>query len=531
MFPQSSELVNRQAAPPAKLRLLVDGFCQDLGRAGLQYPRSLIERFVVSLLTKRFVILTGLSGSGKTKIAQSFAKWLTPASVDSGEWLNAGEEIPADRASYRVDAIDGLSVQFSSVRDDGRRTIVALPRELIEEWVRCIQANGFTRDTRVRTIRDQVALTTKYSTQLNSFETHLKAAAFALIERRNESPRHEAGQCYEIVAVGADWNSNEHILGYPDALTPSRYVRTQTLDLILRAAANPTVPHFLILDEMNLSHVERYFADFLSAIESGEPLHLYDANDGAAPREGAPPEVYLPPNLYTIGTVNIDETTYMFSPKVLDRANTIEFRLASDSLDAFLQAPRDIRLGALRAQGTMFADDFLAASAAMTPTISDSVQARLRTELILFFDVLSAFGYEYGFRTANEIVKYVDRFAMINNDFNLDDAIDGQIYQKFLPRLNGSRARLEPVLLAVSYLCKSQREWVSDGASNAVLANRAALVQGAIDAADSLKAAIRPVGQSSADATAQVIYPLAAAKIGRMLDLVRQNGFTSFAEA
>ena len=71
----------------------------------------------------------------------------------------------------------------------------------------------------------------------------------------------------------------------------------------------------LILDEMNLSHVERYFSDFLSAIESGEEIPLY----------GEEKTLTLPDNLFTIGTVNVDETTYMFSPKVLDRANTIEF--------------------------------------------------------------------------------------------------------------------------------------------------------------------------------------------------------------
>ena len=72
---------------------------------------------------------------------------------------------------------------------------------------------------------------------------------------------------------------------------------------------------------MNLSHVERYFADFLSAMESNEPVPLHN-NDLI---EDIPNQITIPENLFVIGTVNIDETTYMFSPKVLDRANTIEF--------------------------------------------------------------------------------------------------------------------------------------------------------------------------------------------------------------
>ncbi len=78
-----------------------------------------------------------------------------------------------------------------------------------------------------------------------------------------------------------------------------------------------------------MAHVEYYFADFLSVLES-------ERDDDGFTRESIklhnekniteiPQELKLPPNLYVIGTVNIDETTYMFSPKVLDRAFTIEF--------------------------------------------------------------------------------------------------------------------------------------------------------------------------------------------------------------
>ena len=72
---------------------------------------------------------------------------------------------------------------------------------------------------------------------------------------------------------------------------------------------------------MNLSHVERYFSDFLSAMESEDPIHLHDNKELEAPKW----KIELPINLLVVGTVNVDETTYMFSPKVLDRANTLEF--------------------------------------------------------------------------------------------------------------------------------------------------------------------------------------------------------------
>ena len=67
------------------------------------------------------------------------------------------------------------------------------------------------------------------------------------------------------------------LLGYPNALKPEEYVKPDSgvIDLIIQANSNPELPHFLILDEMNLSHVERYFADFLSVMESNEEIPLY----------------------------------------------------------------------------------------------------------------------------------------------------------------------------------------------------------------------------------------------------------------
>ena len=86
--------------------------------------------------------------------------------------------------------------------------------------------------------------------------------------------------CYALVPVGADWTDNRNVFGFVNHLRTTKpegaakdapvYQSTPVLDLILAAKGDTAHPHFLILDEMNLSHVERYFADFLSAIESKE---------------------------------------------------------------------------------------------------------------------------------------------------------------------------------------------------------------------------------------------------------------------
>ena len=127
---------------------------------------------------------------------------------------------------------------------------------------------------------------------------------------------------YEIVSVGSNWTDNRHILGYMNAIS-GEYSSTPALDLMIKSNKDFVHPYFLILDEMNLSYVERYFSDFISCMESGEPIQLSPGD-----RDDVP-EIDPGDNLFVIGTVNMDETTYAFSPKVLDRANVLEFEAAS----------------------------------------------------------------------------------------------------------------------------------------------------------------------------------------------------------
>ena len=142
---------------------------------------------------------------------------------------------------------------------------------------------------------------------------------------------------YTFLSVRPDWRDSKHLLGYYNPLD-KKYYATPLLNLILRAERdyrerkNDALPYFIILDEMNLARVEYYFADLLSVLESGreddgftrEPIRLHNVDEVERDQD-IPKEIRLPPNIYIIGTVNIDETTYMFSPKVLDRAFVIEF--------------------------------------------------------------------------------------------------------------------------------------------------------------------------------------------------------------
>jgi len=290
------------------------------------------------------------------------------------------------------------------------------------------------------------------------------------------------------VSIGADWTNREPLLGYPNALKSGEYVLPESgvLQLLMRANEDPSKPYFLILDEMNLSVVERYFADFLSAMESGEKIKLWDNEEGNVPKE-----VELPKNVFIIGTINVDETTYMFSPKVLDRANVIEFKIAPDEMEQYLNEKKDIHLEKAYSACSDMAEDFVNKANSQIQIDNNDE----KTVLLSFFTELKKVNAEFGYRTVNEISRYL-HFA--DGDLEDDSAIDTVILQKLLPKLHGSRKKLVPVLTSLWQLC------LKDGIAKEI-------------DAEFIKNDFK--------------YPESAEKIQRMYNAVVDNGFTSFAEA
>lgn len=292
------------------------------------------------------------------------------------------------------------------------------------------------------------------------------------------------------VSIGADWTNREPLLGYPNALKSGDYVLPESgvLQLLMRANEDPSKPYFLILDEMNLSVVERYFADFLSAMESGEKIKLWDNEEGNVPKE-----IELPKNVFIIGTINVDETTYMFSPKVLDRANVIEFKIAPDEMEQYLNETKNIHLeNAYSACADMAADFVNKAKSQIQIDNADE-----KSVLLSFFTELKKVNAEFGYRTVNEISRYL-HFADEKDGLEKEKAIDTAILQKLLPKLHGSAKKLKKVLEPMWQLCQK------NGISKEIDAE--------FNATD-------------------FKYPESAEKIKRMYHAVVDNGFTSFAEA
>ena len=359
---------------------------------GLLYTDSLVKRFAFSLMSKRFLILSGLAGSGKTQLALAFAS--------------------------------------------------------------------------------------------------------ALVKNKDEQ------MC--VVSVGADWTNREPLLGFPNALQPGKYVKPESgvLDLLIEAnrPENADKPFFLILDEMNMSYVERYFADFLSAMESKEPISLWsidETKDENAEVDGVPQKVALPQNLFIIGTINVDETTYMFSPKVLDRANVIEFKISSEEMADFLKDMKEIDRESINGKAAGMGASFVQIASCKELAKNTDAVSTLQN----FFNELKGVNAEFGYRSATEIFRFICQ-AKGNDDATpkLTDAeiLDAAIVQKLLPKLHGSRKKLEPVLSQLWKLCFT-------GAGKDL--------------------------NISKENVEKAEFKESADKIRRMYESAAANGFTSFAEA
>jgi 5-methylcytosine-specific restriction protein B len=186
---------------------------------------------------------------------------------------------------------------------------------------------------------------------------------------------------------------------------------------------------------------------------------------------------------FVIGTVNVDETTYMFSPKVLDRANVIEFRVSDAEMKSFLENPVKPDLDSIAGQGAQYAKAFVAAATQKDVPLDEELKAKISVVLMEFFPQLKEAGAEFGYRTAHEICRFVYFHKELTGEgWEFNSALDAAIMQKLLPKLHGSKKKLGPVLDKLNTLCGER-------------------------------------------------FPASSEKIVRMQKRLAEHGFTSFAEA
>ncbi len=277
-----------------------------------------------------------------------------------------------------------------------------------------------------------------------------------------------------FISVRPDWRDGKSLLGYYNPLNRT-YEWTPFLRFVQRAVEDyrnqKQYAWFVIFDEMNLARVEYYFADLLSVLESGrdengytrEPLRLQFSAESES-SQMPPAELYLPPNLYFIGTVNVDETTHAFSPKVLDRAFSMEFlEVDFERYLELTQQPTSEGEVFSPEQGREILESFIRGgqfSLMEKGVISSFVQNDESSALALqeLNAALQPYNLHFGYRVFDEIMMFLHNARAVSDALDPLSAFDQAVLMKILPKFHGSRGKLEKPLNLVLEWCASSAQ-------------------------------------------------------------------------
>ena len=260
---------------------------------------------------------------------------------------------------------------------------------------------------------------------------------------------------YKQVAVKPDWSDSMDLFGHVNL--DNKFVPGAIVEFIKKAADDPNkLPYILCLDEMNLARVEYYFSDFLSIMETRDWVEDEIVTDNLVPKicysgdedaEKLYSNLMIPENLYIIGTVNMDETTFPFSKKVLDRANTIEFSYVDFNLPESISTNE---AKAIEVKNEFLRSDYL--KLRIDCIDKWEVVKKYNEDITKINSVLEKSDSHFGYRMRDDIIFYM----LHNDEFDLlpkKEAFDNQIMQKILPRIQGSSESTANILRELFKIC------------------------------------------------------------------------------
>lgn len=256
---------------------------------------------------------------------------------------------------------------------------------------------------------------------------------------------------YLLLQVRPNWHDSTELLGFRNAMDGNRYQKTKLIEFLFRAYQFKETPFFLCLDEMNLAPVEQYFAEFLSSMESAEPVPLNDlsAEDDnlfelgcewkAAYEHLAANGFSIPRNLFVVGTVNMDETTNQFSRKVLDRAFTIEMTDVDFRNYGHVAPPGyGDTIGEEMIRALLHGEKFV--------ETLDPEDVADGAPLVRVQKALEPTAFAIAYRFANEYTLLKRAIACFDPSGAMKlDALDQAVLMKILPRVAGERDYIEQV--------------------------------------------------------------------------------------
>ncbi len=252
-----------------------------------------------------------------------------------------------------------------------------------------------------------------------------------------------AAEQLAMPAVRPSWMDDSDVLGYLDMKNMTyRPADTGLTELLIAAEKHPEKLYIVCFDEMNLARAEHYFAQFISALENDKETVIRLYNPALASRiynsPVYPPEIHVGPNVIFTGTINVDESTYHFSDKILDRANVITLR------------PGHFReLAGLVPKETAPQEEISAK--AYADFRKEGASIALSAEELGFFDALNEIlagnggTGVIGFRVVRQIGSYLENIPA-GSGLSRADAFDHQIVQRVFTKLRGSAEQLKALV-------------------------------------------------------------------------------------
>ena len=232
-----------------------------------------------------------------------------------------------------------------------------------------------------------------------------------------------------FVPVQATWRDKTSLIGYFNDFSKV-YAETEFLNKLYSSNYNPDKIHIFVLDEMNISRVEYYFADFLSVLEYPEDerrLKIMQLPYGFVPPAKLE-EGYLQilGNSFFVGTANKDDSTFTITDKVYDRAITIDFDNRNDAFEVTGDAEK-VNISYSHLHGLF--ENALA-----------NVDNQLTKADLSKFEVITDFIYErfditFGNRILTQITNIVPVFIAAGG--KKEDALDFLLSRKVISKIEG----------------------------------------------------------------------------------------------
>ncbi|WP_317585062.1 McrB family protein [Segatella copri] len=386
----------------------------------------------------------------------------------ANEKINGRKFLKCSRSNYKADINEASFIYIG--------TPEAPHKEIFENFVDIFDSRPYLNSTTEENIHiEEKNLGANITNPYRPYITAIKSKPFLLLagisgtgksrivrelaracwEEGSEEYNAQKPKNFQMVQVKPNWHDSSDLIGYVSRVSgKAEYVAGDFLRFVAKAWEDEDTPYFLCLDEMNLAPVEQYFAEYLSVVESRKShedgtvttdpiLEKVDeewyfnltaslTTDEDVRKQFNESGISIPQNLIVVGTVNMDETTFSFSRKVLDRAMTIEMNDV-DLHGGLTERNEQIgKLGKAELIGNAVEGVDVYAG-------NKDVCEKVLTYLDAVNAVLNGTPFKVAYRTRNEFLLYVVNNLPYNKDENETELEPGYVVARALDEITSMK--------------------------------------------------------------------------------------------